>query len=121
MADDDGYETHDFKVRRFGEVTIVRLKDENLTGVRETMRIGDELGLMVAGGVRKLVLDLKHVRYCGSVGLGMLIGVNNKMRDAGGQFVLSHTESIMQLLEVSRTTKLFRIAEDPKEALTMFK
>jgi anti-anti-sigma factor len=117
----DGYETHDFSVRSVNDVTVVRLKDENLTGVRETMRIGDELGKMVLAGVRKLVLDLKHIRYCGSVGLGMLIGINNRMRDAGGQFVISHAEHITQLLEVSRTTKLFRIAPDPKEALTMFK
>ena len=119
MAGD--YETDEYIVRQRGDVTVVRLKDENLTGVRETMRIGEELGAMIDDGTRKLVLDLKHVRYCGSVGLGMLIGLNNKMKELKGQFVISHIEHIEELLDVSWTTKLFRIAADPKEAVAMLK
>jgi anti-anti-sigma factor len=117
----EGFENDHYFVRQFDDITIVRLKDESLTGSLETMQISDQLKQMVEEGTRKLVLDLKHVRFCGSAGLGMLIGLNKKLQAAGGQFVLSHTEHIDQLLEISWTAKLFRIAADPKEALGMFK
>ena len=117
----EGFENNHYLVRQLDDVTIVRLKDQNLTGSLEMMQISEQLNRMVEGGTRKLVLDLKHVRFCGSAGLGMLIGLNRKLKAAGGQFVLSHTEHIDQLLEISWTAKLFKIAADPKQAVTMFK
>ena len=114
------YETQDYKVRDFDGVTVVRLKHANLIGVLEVSRIGDELKAMIDGGVKKLVVDFKHVEHCGSAGLGLLISLHRKMQTAGGRMVLSHPESIEELLKISNTVGLFDKAADPKVAAKMF-
>lgn len=114
------YETEDYKVREYDGVTLVRLKHANLTGLLEVTRLGEELKAMIVGGVRKLVVDFKHVDHCGSSGLGLLISLNKQMQEAGGKMVLSHPETIDELLRISKTLSLFKIASDPKAAVMMF-
>lgn len=114
------YETEDYKVRDFGGVTVVRLKNSNLTGLLEVTRIGDELKTLIDHGVRKLVIDVKHVQHCGSAGLGLLIALHRKMEEAKGRMVLSHPERLEELLRISKTASYFTTASDPKAAVAMF-
>src|SRR5438552_910494 len=110
------YENDEYKVREMDGVTVVRFKNANLTGLLEVNRIGEEIKAMIDGGVKKLVVDFKHVQHCGSAGLGLLIALNKRMQATGGKLVLSHPENIEELLRVSKTTSLFTIAADPKLA-----
>lgn len=114
------YETPDLVVREVSGVTIVRLKNSNLTGVLEIQHITSELDQLVERGVRKLVFDFKYVRYAGSAALGLLIAMQKKMDAKGGKMILSHSEKIADLLQVSRTASLFTLASDPKAAFGMF-
>jgi anti-anti-sigma factor len=115
-----GHETDEYKVREMDGVTVVRLKNANLTGILEVNRIREDIEGMIEGGVRKLVVDFKHVEHCGSAGLGLLISVNKRMQATGGKMILSHPENVDELLRVSKTRSLFTIAADPKVALGMF-
>ena len=114
------YETQDYKVRDFEGVTVVRLKHANLTGLLEVNRLGDELKRLISGGVRKLVVDFKHVNHAGSAALGLLLALNKKMKESGGTMVISHTEKLEELLRISKTATLFKCAPDPKAALKLF-
>jgi anti-anti-sigma factor len=114
------YETQDYKVRDFDGVTVVRLKNSNLTGLLEVTRIGEELKTLIDNGVRKLVIDFKHVQHCGSSGLGLLIALHRKMHDSGGRMILSHPENLEELLRISKTASYFTTAPDPKAAAEMF-
>lgn len=114
------YQTEDYKVRDFDGVTVVRLKNPNLTGLLEVTRIGDELKKMIDGGIRKLVVDFKHVEHCGSSGLGLLIALHRKIDAAGGKMVLAHPERIEELLRISKTASYFTTAPDAKAAVEMF-
>jgi anti-anti-sigma factor len=113
------YETADLVVREVKGITIVRLKNANLTGLLEIQHVTSELDLLLSKGVRKLVFDFKYVRHIGSAALGMLIALQKKMDKLGGAMVLSHSENINDLLQVSRTASLFKLAEDPKTAFAM--
>jgi anti-anti-sigma factor len=114
------YETPDLVVREVNGVTIVRLKNSNLTGMLEIQHITSEFDQIIARGVRKLVFDFKYVRHAGSAALGLLIALQKKMDRLGGKMVISHSENIADLLTVSKTTSLFKCASDPKSAFTMF-
>ncbi len=107
-------------VREMDGVTVVRLREENLLSAPDVQRVGIDIGSLIDQGSRRIILDLKHVKYSGSSMLGMLIALNKKVAAAGGKLVLSHTESIDEMLTISRARKLFLIAEDPKVAMTMF-
>jgi anti-sigma B factor antagonist len=115
----EDYQSEDYAVRHRDGVTVMRLKTPSLSGTLEINRISNELKGMIERGVRKLVVDLKHVEFCGSAALGMLIDVNRRLRTAGGQLVLSHAETIEELLRVSRTASLFTLAPGPQEAIGM--
>lgn len=114
------YETADIAVREIDGVTIVRLRAANLTGMVEVQHIAAELDLILGRGVRKIVLDFKYVVHAGSAALGLMIGLQKKVDKAGGKLVLSHAEKIAELLKVSRTASLFKLADDPKAAFKMF-
>lgn len=114
------YETPDLVVREVSGVTIVRLKNANLTGMLEIQHITSELNQLLDRGVRKLVFDFKYVKYASSASLGLLIALQKRMTSLNGTLVLSHSENIADLLNVSRTAHLFKLAKDPKAAFAMF-
>jgi anti-anti-sigma factor len=113
------YETPDLAVRDVDGVTIARLRHANLTGAVDIQRITTELEQIIQRGTRKLVIDFKYVRYAGSAALGMLIMIQKRMAALGGTVVLSHSEHIAELLTVSRTASLFKLAPDPRAAFKL--
>lgn len=110
-----------YVAKDFEGVMVVRFTVQNLTASHDMERIRLELEGMVEGGLRKLVLDFKLVKYISSAALGVMIAVHQKLKAVGGKLVLSHPESIAELLQVSRTEKLFLTAPDPKAAARMIK
>ncbi|HEV7297814.1 MAG TPA: STAS domain-containing protein [Tepidisphaeraceae bacterium] len=114
-------EPEDLVVRQHEDITVVRIKLENLSGIMEIDRISRDLVRMVDdGGVTKLILDLKYTRFFSSSALGMLILLAQKLNAKGGKLVISHPEHILPLLKVTRMGNLFQIADDPKAASKLF-
>jgi anti-anti-sigma factor len=107
-------------VRTHGDITIVRIKTENLSGILDIERMARELTRIVDGGVFKLVVDLKYTKFLSSAALGMLIEVAQRLSRKGGKLVISHPEHIMPLLKVTGTRHLFQIADDPSAATKLF-
>jgi anti-anti-sigma factor len=114
------YETPDLLVRETAGVTIATVRDANLTGMVELKRITAELDAIIGRGVRKLVLDVKDVVYAGSAALGLLMALRKKFEEVGGKLVISHAQTIGELLRVSHTTSLFKLAPDVDSALKSF-
>ena len=114
------YETPDVLVREVDDVTIVRLRNANLTGTPELTRIAAEVDRLIDQGAMRLMLDFKYVKHTGSAALGLLIRLQKRMNLAGGKMVLSHSEQIAELLRVSHTASLFKLAADPKEGFKLF-
>ena len=114
------YETPDIVVREVGDVTIVRMRHENLAAALELQHIAAEIDGLIDRGANKLVIDFKYTKYAGSAALGLLIRLQKRMNLAGGKMILSHSEHIEELLRVSRTAPLFTLAADPRAAFKMF-
>lgn len=113
-------EDNDLVVRTHGDITIARIKMENLSGVLDIERVTNELKRIVDGGVFKLVVDLKYTKFFSSAALGMLIEVAMKLNRIGGKLVISHPEHIAPLLKMTRTDQLFQVADDPTAAVKLF-
>ncbi len=109
----------DFIVKVYDGVTVVRFSTEHLTAAHDLERITCELLALVSRGVRRLVLDFKHVRYISSATLSMLLKVNAALEDGQGRMVLSHPETLAELLRISKMNKIFPTAPGPREALEM--
>jgi anti-anti-sigma factor len=108
----------DMTVRDRDGVTIVRFNLESLLG-HDVEHLTDRIRTLIDGGVRRLVLDFKHVRYAGSAALGMAMALSKMIEGAGGKLALSHTENINELLKLTHAYRLFLIAPDAKAAVEM--
>jgi anti-anti-sigma factor len=72
----------------------------------------------VAGGERRLVLDLARVEYISSAGLRVLLRLAKKMQLAEGHLVLCGLgDSVRQVFELAGFLPLFTIEADREGAL----
>ena len=73
------------------------------------------------GGESKFVIDFDQTGYIDSSGLGVLVSVSKKIREAGGDLRLSGlNEDLRMLFELTKLDTLFRICETRTEAVDSF-
>ena len=113
-------QSEDFITRTQGDILIARFKTESLVNAHDIDRIQTRLLAMVDAGSRKVVLDFKNVQFVSSAMLGMMIALSKKLAERHGKLVISHPEHLLELLKVSRTERLFTLADDPKQAIKLF-
>ena len=86
--------------------------------------IGDEVGPIIAelvsdsveAGIKTMVIDLEKVRYISSSGLGLLITLLTKMKNAGGElFLTAPSEHVKKLLLITKLNGIFTVVESVKE------
>jgi anti-sigma B factor antagonist len=86
--------------------------------------IGDEVGPIIAelvsdsveAGIKTMVIDLEKVRYISSSGLGLLITLLTKMKNAGGElFLTAPSEHVKKLLLITKLNGIFKVVESVKE------
>jgi anti-sigma B factor antagonist len=89
--------------------------------------IGDEVGPRVVElisdslleGAKTVVIDLEKVRYISSSGLGLLITLLTKMRNAGGELVLTApSEHVKKLLLITKLNGIFKVLDSVDELAT---
>jgi len=69
----------------------------------------------------KLLLDFNSVEHLSSAALGMLINVNNRVKQKNGQLRLANIKpQIFEVFVITKLNKLFRILPGRQEALTSF-
>jgi anti-sigma B factor antagonist len=69
----------------------------------------------------KLLLDFSNVDHLSSAALGMLINVNNRIRQKNGQLRLASIKpQIFEVFVITKLNKLFRILPTRTEALSSF-
>ncbi|MCL6261665.1 STAS domain-containing protein [Aquiflexum sp. TKW24L] len=87
--------------------------------------IGDEVGPklveMVSDAVNEkikyFVVDLSEVRYISSSGIGLLITMLTKMRNAGGEvYLTSPSEHVQKLLIITKLNNIFTVFPTIAEA-----
>jgi anti-sigma B factor antagonist len=89
--------------------------------------IGDEAGPRLAEmvsdsveeGIKILVIDLEKVRYISSSGLGLLITLLTKMKNAGGElFLTAPSEHVKKLLIITKLNGIFKVLDSVDELTT---
>ena len=86
--------------------------------------IGDEVGPRIVElisdslleGAKTVVIDLEKVRYISSSGLGLLITLLTKMKNAGGELVLTApSEHVKKLLLITKLNGIFKVLDSVDE------
>ncbi len=100
-------------------VTVVRVEGQLIVGNRQELK--DLVGRALDAGERKFLIDFAAAGYIDSSGLGALVALSRRVRDAGGELRLSGlNEDLRSLFELTKLDTLFAIADTPEQALANF-
>jgi anti-sigma B factor antagonist len=110
-----------FSVRKAGPkgVVVVGVDGQLIVGNRQDLkkRVLDAL----EAGDRKFVIDFADTGYIDSSGLGVLVSLSKKIREAGGDLRLAAlNEDLRTLFELTKLDTLFSIVATADEAVDAF-
>lgn len=108
----------------FGEheregVTILALKGRITVG--EVTPVRDKITELVAAGHIQIVLDLQHVDYIDSTGLGNVVISYTQVKNAGGALkLLNLNKRNVELLALTRLHTIFEVFAEETDAVNSF-
>jgi anti-sigma B factor antagonist len=104
------------------DVKVVDFVESKILDEANIAEIGQHLiGLVEAKDRPKILLDFNNVDHLSSAALGMLINVNNRVKQQNGQLRLVNIKpQIMEVFEITKLNKLFKILPSRAEALTSY-
>ena len=103
-------------------VTRISFLDRNILEETNIQEIGTEIADVVDRSPNpKLLIVFENVEHLSSAALGMLITINSKIRQKGGQLRLSNIDPhILEVFAITRLNNLFQIFEQAEEAVESF-
>ncbi|HSI33412.1 MAG: STAS domain-containing protein [Phycisphaerae bacterium] len=104
------------------DVKMVDFVDSKILDEANISEIGQSLiALAEAKDRPKILLDFANVDHLSSAALGMLINVNNRVKQQNGQLRLASIRpQIMEVFEITKLNKLFKILPRREDALASF-
>ena len=91
--------------RTIADRTVLEVGGEVDVYTAPTLR--EKIVSLVDGGARVMIVDLTHVEFLDSTGLGVLVGGMKRLRGIGGDFALVCDQE--KLLKIFRITGLDRV------------
>ena len=105
-----------FNVRKVADVTVVEVDGQLIVGNRQDLK--QKVLAELDGGVGSFVIEFSRTGYIDSSGLGVLVSLSKRIREAGGELRLaSLNEDLRTLFELTKLHTLFEIRTTLEEAL----
>jgi anti-sigma B factor antagonist len=106
--------------REVSKVTILDLNGRITLG-DETESLRNAVRQLIAAGKKKIVLNLAHVDYIDSSGVGELVSSYTAVRNSGGDLkLLNLTKKVHDILNVTKLYTVFDVKEDEFTAVKSF-
>jgi anti-sigma B factor antagonist len=100
-------------------VVVIGVDGQLIVGNRHDLK--QKVMDAVEAGERKILIDFSSTGYIDSSGLGALVSLSKKLRDAGGELRLAGlNEDLRTLFELTKLDSLFTIADTTDQALAGF-
>jgi anti-sigma B factor antagonist len=100
-------------------VAVVQVEGQLIVGNRQELK--ELVQAALDKGERRILIDFSRTGYIDSSGLGALVSISRKIREAGGELRLSGlNEDLRSLFELTKLDTLFAVAETPQQALASF-
>jgi len=107
--------------RTVDEVVVLSIVGDIAMNGAGASLLADRVRSLLQDGHDRLVLDLGHVRYVDSAGLGELVHAFSAVRNRGGAIkLLNLTRRLTDLLVVTRLLTVFDCFDGEAEALASF-
>jgi len=103
-----------------GNVMVIRA-DGGLNRATAS-QIAEQVGALVAGGVRHLIVDCSSLTVLSSTGIGVLLMLHTRMQKEGGDVRLCGLRGlIVQILQLAKLDRLFQCYPDVGQAKLSFR
>ncbi len=88
---------------------------------QESTGLGTMIDNLLTSGATRIVINLEHVDYVDSAGLGALIEMHRKTKAKGGRQMLSHLgPKLKQALDIARLLPIFETCPTEAAAVASF-
>lgn len=105
----------ELSVEKQGDYATVRI-DKTRIDIQNAEKFKTYLLNLIAEGNHTLVIDLKHVTFIDSSGLGALVYSLREAKIRGGEIRIAHLKSQVQsIFKVTRLNKIFKIVDLPED------
>ncbi|HEY2854661.1 MAG TPA: STAS domain-containing protein [Gemmatimonadaceae bacterium] len=96
---------------RQGDTTLIQVEGQLVAGNRQQLR--EAVTSEIDRGVRNFVIDFSDTGYVDSAGLGALVSLSKKVREADGSLRLTNlNDDLRTLFELTRLDTLFALGQD---------
>jgi len=110
----------DITQREHEGITILDLKGRITVG-KEASALRDKTSALLAAGTKDVILNLAHVDYIDSTGLGALVMCSTTYRRASGQLKLVNlNRRNIELLVMTKLATVFDLFTDEQDAVNSF-
>ncbi len=107
-------------VKEHNGVSVITVKG-NLMGGPETTALHEKVKELVEQNKKKVVIDLSHVKWMNSSGLGTIMGCLTSLKNAQGDLKLCGvTEKVKSLFMITKLITLFETYATQEEAVNAF-
>ena len=108
------------RTREAGSVIIVDVHGRIVLG-EESAALRGLIAELLNQGHKQILLNLGNVKFIDSSGLGNLVGAFSSVRKLGGELkLLSLTNRVHEVLQITKLYKVFDIKDDEVEAIKSF-
>jgi len=109
-----------FVQQRFGDVEVLSIKGK-LIGSPETDKLHERVKSILTEDIKKIVIDLKHIHWLASLGMGALMRCVMAARAEGGDLYLAGlSEKVKNLFLITKLVGVVRIFDTVNEAVQEF-
>ncbi len=106
--------------RLSGDVTILDVAGKITLGDGSVV-LREKVKELVAGGNKKVLLNLGNVTYIDSSGIGELVAAFTSVSNSGGALKLLHlTKRVQDLLQITKLYTVFEVHDDEAKAIDSF-
>jgi len=106
--------------RQIGDVTVIDAEGRITLGEGSSV-FRESVKDLLSKGNKKILLNLEHVSYIDSSGIGELVSGFTSVSNAGGSLkLLKLTKRIQDLLQITKLYTVFEVFDDEAKALASF-
>ncbi len=98
--------------------SVLTIQDERIDA-HNSGELKDYLLQMIEGGENQIIVQLEHVRFIDSSGLGALLSGNKHIVAKSGRLALANIQKqVLSMFELTRLNRVFEIYADLNEAFS---
>ena len=103
---------------KVNDFSILTVQDERIDA-HNSGELKEYLLQMMDKGENNIIVQLEHVRFIDSSGLGALLSGHKHMAAKSGRFALANIQQqVLSMFELTRLNRIFEIYADINEILT---